>query len=221
MVAAAEGITLRAAEAATLRTALRVLGKFASKVAVAGLLASFLLDNGDLSCEQGPLYMRARPVFKEAADALKRAAAAGYGPQRKLNAEFADVQRRVNGLKTFILKDNKVVKECSGPNKVALAVIKKLYPTLAAAEARLAARAVKPPTKKECAVAKKGLRQFRRLVKRYSPGTTRKRLDELQRLLDEGKLRPVDLPAGAPGKIPSRFLEKTLRQIEEECRNAI
>ena len=64
------------------------------------------------------------------------------------------------------------------------------------------------------------LRGFRGYVKRFSPGTSEKRLKELQRLLEEGKLRPLDLPQKVRKKIPTRFLDKMIREIEQECRNA-
>jgi hypothetical protein len=218
VVAAAEAITLEAAEAAAFRTALRTLGKFVSKAGILGFLLSFGLDDGDLDCEQGPLYMRAKPAFKHAAHALNRAAHARGGPHTGAIVRIAYVQIQLSGLEAFIA-GNEVIDRCQGPNKVALKTIETLRPMLDAASARLA-RLAEPPTKQECKTAMKILRGFRRLVKEHAPGTSTKRIEQLQRKLDEGTLRPDDLPARVRRRIPGRFYGKTIREIEHECRHA-
>ncbi len=135
VIAAAERITLRAAEAAAFRSALRSLGKFATKASIVGFLVSIGLDDGNINCERGPLYKRARPAFKGAADVLSRAARARIGPHRADLAKLARVRSALKRLKTWIDK-NPVTDECDGPGQVALQTIKLLQPRLDAAGAR-------------------------------------------------------------------------------------
>ncbi len=223
VVTAAERITLRAAEASAFRSLLRSLGKLASRASVLGFLVSIGLDDGDLSCEQGVLYRKAKPVFKGAADVLNRAARAGVGRHTADLAKLARVRSAITRLKTYIARTrNEFADECQGPYEVALRTIKTLQPRLDAAGARLKKLSTQAPTKKECVTALKVLRDFRRLVKKFSPGTSEKRLKELKRLLDAGTLRPDDLPGGVKNRAPiaRRFFGKTIREIEEECRHA-
>ncbi len=141
VIAEAERITLKAAEAAAFRSSLLALGKVASRASVFLFLLSIGLENGNLDCEQGPLYMAAKPVFTEAAAVLARAGRAGVGPHAAIVAELAGAQTRINGLKSFIAQ-NHVVSECEGPNKVALNTIQALEPALTAANARLEVQAI-------------------------------------------------------------------------------
>lgn len=70
--------------------------------------------------------MRAKPAFALTADVLGRVSRAGIGPNRPLFTKITDAQSALNKLGTFILVDNKVIKECEGPNKVALATLDRL-----------------------------------------------------------------------------------------------
>jgi len=223
VVASAERITLQAAEGTAFRSVLRSLGKFASRASILGVLVSLGFETGDLDCEQGPLYAHARPVFKDVADGLDRAARAGVGRHSADLAKIAKVRGELRALKKYTdAFDRRLDKECKGPGKVTLQTIKTLQSRLDAAGARLQKLSAKPrkkTAKEECLTTKKILRQFRSKIKRYAPNTSEKRLKELQRLLDEGKIRPVDLPASVRrgAGIPDRFLMKTIREIEQEC----
>ncbi len=231
VVADAERITLQAAEAGALRSALRLVGKFATKAGVLGFLISIGLDNGDLSCEQGPLYVRAKPTFALTANVLGLVSRAHAGPNRPLFTKINDARSALNKLKTFILRDNKVVSECEGPNKVALATITKLYPALTAASTHLTALAKhsnkpkkkKPtrtqPTPQECMAAIKALTKyastFEKVKHRPLDPRTKEKLDKKR---NDGTITSADLPGGLT--FPGGPLKgKNLNKIREICKS--
>lgn len=86
-VAAAERTASQnAAGSGTFSGILKALGTYVSKDRVAGLLVSFGFDVGDLSCEQGPLYMRAQPTFALVANVLGLVSRAQAGSNRPLGS---------------------------------------------------------------------------------------------------------------------------------------
>jgi len=213
-------ITIRAAESAAFSLALRTFAKFASRASVLGLLVSLGLDNGDLSCDQSELYRRGKPVFARAADVLKRTARAKAGPQPAVVAELAQVQSGLRQLKAFIGR-NHVVKECKGPNDVALNTIKAMAPVLTAASTRLTALAKhsKPskPKKEECAKAIKVLTAYERILNDKGKKLSPKRKKELDRKRDAGTITSNDLPGGLD--FPGGQLEgQMLKKIRELCK---
>lgn len=215
-VAAAERITLQAAEAAALRSSLRKVGKFAGKASILGFLVSLGLEDGDLSCEQGRLYKRAKPTFALASDLLGRVSRAGRGPNRLLSTKLTDAQSALDELRRFIA-GNHVIKECKGPNKVALATIKTLKPALAAAGKHLKALSAKP-SKKACMTAQKLLKEYARIyekvVRKPMPRKLKERLDRKQK---DGTITSADLPKPVRDKFPGELAGYTLDQIKALC----
>ena len=140
LIAEAEGITLRAAEAAAFRAAIRSMAKTVARVAVRtfalGNFAAFLLGDGDPDCELGPLYQVATPVFDAATDVLVRAARAGLGPHPVANAKLVNVRYRLIDLKPKVKRFH-FVDDCTGAQKLALRTIDSLRPRLDTAQFRL------------------------------------------------------------------------------------
>jgi len=137
VAAAARNAALKGLEAGALRTVLRDVADFASKANVITLIVTTATDvlagDGNPDCEQGPLYMRAKPTFKNAGTALKAAAGAKVGAVAATRRTLASALSAVDKLTAFTVA-NKAVKGCRGPNTVATMVIAKLRPALVAAQ---------------------------------------------------------------------------------------
>ncbi|PZS24356.1 MAG: hypothetical protein DLM61_22405, partial [Pseudonocardiales bacterium] len=221
VVASAERITLKAAEGTAFRSALRSLGKLASRASVLGFLVALGFEKGDLSCDDaGLLYRRAKPVFKDAGYVLDEAARAGVGRHPVYVANLAKVRRELKALKKFTdTFQTHQHKECRGPGKVALQTIKTLQPRLDAAGARLQ-ELEQVPTKKECMTTLKLLKGFKKYADDHNIKIGKKRLTKLNRKLREKTLRPNDLPKGIRDHIPSFLHDKSLSEIEELCKHA-
>ncbi len=73
------------------------------------------------------------------------------------------------------------------------------------------------PDPARCHKAIKLLTQFERLAKKYGVKLSPKRLTELQRLRDNGKIKSSDLPAKLQSEFPDEFAGMTLAAIRKKC----
>lgn len=196
---------------------LQAVATFVAKDSIAGFLVSLGLGAEQTSCEQGLLYMRARPAFALVANVLGLVSRAQPGPNRPLFTKILDAQKALNKLKTFILRVNLVGSQCEGPNKVALATINRLYPALAAAEAHLKALAAAKPSPKECKAAIKVLTAYARILNDKGKKLSPKKKKELDAKRNAGTITSKDLPGGLD--FPGGQLEgETLNRIRELCK---
>ena len=140
LIAEAERITLRAAEAARFRSSLKALIKTVSKAAIRAVAAAkpilFFLEDGDPNCELGPLYQESRPAFSAATDVLVRTARSRPGPHPVAEAKLIDARYKLIDLRQYI-GQHPFIQECSGGNTTARNTIDELRPRLDTAQSRL------------------------------------------------------------------------------------
>lgn len=216
-VAAAERITLQAAEGVAFRSVLESVGKFASKASIVGFLVGFGLSAEPTSCEARLVYMRAKPTFALTANVLGLVARARPGPNRPLFTEINAARTALNKAKQEIL-GLQFSNDCSGAKKVALATIDRLYLALTAASTHLTALAAAKPSPRECKAAIKALTKyastFEKVKKKPLDPKKKKELDKKR---DAGTITSKDLPGGLT--FPGGPLKgEMLKRVRELCK---
>jgi hypothetical protein len=68
-----------------------------------------------------------------------------------------------------------------------------------------------------CRAAIKLLEQFERLARKYGVKVPPKRLKELNKLRDAGKIKSSDLPAKLRSVFPGEFAGMTLEAVRDKC----
>ena len=224
-VAAAERITLQAAEGVAFRSVLESVGKFASKASIVGFLVGFGLSAEPTSCEARLVYTEAKPSFAPTANVLGLVSRAQIGLNRPLFTEINAARTALNQAKQDIL-GLQFSNDCSGAKKVALATINRLYLVLTAASTHLDALSAKAAQEKKqqqqkkvvCREAIKALTGYNNTFEKVNHRPLdRKTKEKLDAKRAKGTITSKDLPGGL--KFPGGPLQgKSLNEIRKLCK---
>jgi len=136
VVAAAEAITLRAAEASVFRKRLRSLNKLVRRGSILAIIGDALISPDATGCDNNHLLNLGKASNILVADVITRAARAGLGPHP---AAFRTLGRAREAQARTVDRARRLPKtgDCAGPPRVALKVAAHNTLTLDAAELRL------------------------------------------------------------------------------------